>query len=148
MAAILDASSPDLRRFASNPKRKLLIFHGWSDPIIQPEPTVDYYQTMAKQTFAGDFDKTRAQVRLFMFPGMAHCSGGPGPSVPEDLLRRLEEWVEGDKAPDYAIARHRTKGVVDNERKVCAFPQRAVYIGPEGQHNDPRNWIAENFSCR
>jgi len=148
MAAILDASSSDLGRFAANPKRKLLIFHGWSDPIIPAEPTIDYYQAVVKQTFAGDFDKTRGQARLFMFPGMAHCSGGSGPGAPEDLLRRLQEWVEGGKPPDYVIARHRTNGVVDNERKICAFPQRAVYTGPEGHQNDRRNWIADNFSCR
>lgn len=66
---------------------------------------MDYYETMAKETFAADFDKTRGQVRLFMFPGMAHCSGGPGPGAPEDLLlRRLQEWVEGGKPPDYVIA--------------------------------------------
>jgi feruloyl esterase len=101
-----------------------------------------------KQTFAGDFDKTREQARLFMFLGMAHCSGGSGPGAPEDLLRRVQEWVEGGKPPDYVIARHRTNGVVDNERKICAFPKGAVYTGPEGQQNDRRNWIADNFSCR
>lgn len=149
MAAILDASSPDLRRFAANPRHKLLIFHGWSDPIVPAEPTVDYYETMAKETFAADFDKTRGQVRLFMFPGMAHCSGGPGPGAPEDLLlRRLQEWVEGGKPPDYVIGHHRTNGVVDNERKICAFPSRPIYTGPEGRQNDPQNWIADNFSCR
>ena len=87
-------------------------------------------------------------MRLFMFPGMAHCSGGPGPGAPEDLFARLQAWVEGGKPPDYVLARHRTKGVVDNERRVCAFPQRAVYTGPGGQQNDPQNWIADNFTCR
>jgi hypothetical protein len=148
MSAILDASNPDLRRFAANPKRKLLIYHGWSDPIIQAEPTLDYYQAMVKQTFAANLEKARAQVRLVMFPGMAHCSGGPGPGLPEDLFRRLQEWVEDGKAPDHVTAQHRTKGSVDNERKVCAYPHRGVYTGPEGQQNDPRNWTAANFSCR
>jgi len=26
----------------------------------------------------------------------------------QDLLRRVQEWVEGGKPPDYVIARHRT----------------------------------------
>jgi hypothetical protein len=45
-------------------------------------------------------------------------------------------------------AAHRTDGQVDNERKLCAFPQQAVYTGPAGGQNDPGNWIAGNFSCR
>ena len=36
----------------------------------------------------------------------------------------------------------------DNERKVCAYPQRAAYAGPGGGENNPANWIAQNFNCR
>ena len=34
-----------------------------------------------------------SSVRLFMVPGMAHCSGGPGPDS-FDTLSALEGWVE------------------------------------------------------
>lgn len=38
-----------------------------------------------------------------------------------------------------------TKGVMDNERILCPYPKRAVYIG---QNPDDRaTWRAENFSC-
>ena len=83
-----------------------------------------------------------------MFPGMAHCGGGPGPNQWGDTLARLVDWVENDKPPDFLIAEHRTKGAVDNERKVCAYPQRAVYTGPAGLQNHRANWKAVNFECR
>ena len=37
-------------------------------------------------------------VRLFMAPGMAHCSGGEGPDT-FDSLSALEHWVEQGQAP-------------------------------------------------
>jgi hypothetical protein len=46
------------------------------------------------------------------------------------------------------VAEHRTNGIVDNQRRVCAYPQRAVYVGPAGAQNDPANWIERNFACR
>lgn len=36
----------------------------------------------------------------------------------------------------------------DNERKICAYPQRAVYAGPAGEQNDPTNWVEKTFVCR
>ena len=53
MSAIVDASNADLRRFAANPRRKLLLFHGWSDPVIPAQPTLDYYQAMVKEDLRG-----------------------------------------------------------------------------------------------
>jgi feruloyl esterase len=148
MSQITDAKDPDLTKFVSNPARKLLLYHGWSDPMIPPEPTLDYYREVVERTFKGNVDAARKQARLFMFPGMAHCGGGPGPNQWGDTLARLVDWVENDKPPDFLIAEHRTKGAVDNERKVCAYPQRAVYTGPAGQQNDRANWKAVNFECR
>lgn len=83
-----------------------------------------------------------------MFPGMDHCSGGSGPSNRGDRLAPLVEWVENGKAPDFLVATHRTAGAVDDERKVCAYPQRAVYVGPSGGQSDRSNWIAATFVCR
>ncbi len=50
--------------------------------------------------------------------------------------------------PDALIATHLTDGVVDNERLVCAVPQRAVYTGPAGGADDPVNWVQGNFTCQ
>ena len=54
-------------------------------------------------------------------------------------LEALVAWVEKDVEPDYLVAQHRTNGVVDNQRRICAYPQRAVYVGPAGGQNDTVN---------
>jgi feruloyl esterase len=78
---------------------------------------------------------------------MGHCEGGPGCNE-WDRLAPLVDWVENGIAPDYLVAEHSTDDVVDNQRRICAFPQRAVYVGPEGGENNPTNWIERNFECR
>jgi feruloyl esterase len=148
MARILDASSPDLTAFASNKKRKLLMYHGWSDHLVQPEPSIDYYEEVVRRTFGGSVEAAREQFRLFMLPGMEHCGGGPGPGDWGDKLQTLVDWVEDGRAPDFLTVHHRSGGVIDNERKVCAYPQRSVYTGPTGQGSERTNWTAGNFACQ
>jgi feruloyl esterase len=147
MMAITDATDPDLSRYLLRKNGKLLMFHGWADPEGQAEPTLDYYRKVLETTFRGDVDGAREKVRLFMFPGMGHCGDGPGCNE-ADPLEALVAWVEKGVAPDYLVAHHRTNGIVDNERRVCAWPQRAVYVGPAGGQNDRVNWVEKNFACR
>ncbi len=147
MMAITDATDPDLTRFLKNKRGKLILYHGWTDSSARPEPTLDHYKNIVAQTFQGDLDTARGSIRLFMAPGMDHCGGGPGPNV-WDRLAPLVEWVEKGTAPDYVVATHRAGGAVDNERKICAYPQRAVYNGPSGGQNDRANWVEKNFRCR
>jgi len=78
---------------------------------------------------------------------MYHCRRGPGPTE-WDRLAPLVGWVEEGRAPDYLVGQHRTDGAVDNERRICAYPQQAVYTGPAGGQDDPANWAEGNFSCR
>ncbi len=147
MMAITDATNPDLSRFLKRKNGKLLLYHGWADPEVGGQPTLDYYKQVVQTTFAGDVNAAREKVRLFMVPGMGHCSEGPGCSE-WDRLVPLANWVEKGIAPDYLVADHSTNGRVDNQRRVCAYPQRAVYAGPAGGQNDPANWIETNFVCR
>jgi feruloyl esterase len=147
MAAILDASDPNLSAYLKQNGGKLLMYHGWGDAQISPETIVDYYDEMVKVTFAGDVKAAQAGYRLFMAPGMGHCRGGPGPNE-WDKLQPLVDWVENGKAPDFLVATHATDGKVDNERKLCPHPQQAVYTGPAGGENNRANWVHGNFTCR
>jgi len=147
MSAITDAKDPDLSRFLVRKGGKLLLYHGWADPEGPAQPTVDYYKRVLETTFGGDEHAAREKVRLFMFPGMGHCGEGPGPNA-WDRLAPLADWIEKGVTPDDIVARHFTNGRQDNERKVCAYPQRAVYAGPPGGENNPANWMAQNFTCR
>lgn len=147
MQSIVDATDPNLTRFLTKNKGKFILYHGWCDAGPAPVGTVEYYTNMVKTTFGGDMKAAREHFRLFMVPGMNHCRGGPGPNN-WDKLDSLVEWVEKGKAPDFVVANHTTTGKVDNERPICAYPQRAVYTGPAGGQNDPANWVARNFTCR
>jgi feruloyl esterase len=80
--------------------------------------------------------------RLFMAPGMGHCSGGEGPNT-FDMLTALERWVEGGIAPDQITASiTRPTANLDRSRPLCPYPQVAVYKGT-GSTDD-----ASNFACR
>lgn len=147
MKAITDATDPVLSRFLKQRNGKLIIYHGWADALVVPQPTLQYYRDVVAATFNGDTKMAREHARLFMVPGMGHCRGGAGPDT-WDRLAPLVDWVEQGIGPDALIATHLTDGVVDNERPICAFPERAVYTGPVGGADDSENWTVDNFACR
>ena len=147
MKGITDAVDPDLSRFLLEHDGKLIVYHGWADALVVPQPTVQYYRDVVDMTFGGDVAAARDRARLFMAPGMNHCRGGAGPDT-WDRLAPLVDWVERGVAPDALVATHSTGGAVDNERPICAFPERAVYTGPAGGADDPAHWVAGNFTCR
>jgi feruloyl esterase len=117
---------------------KLLMYTGWSDPVVPPQDTVAYYDAVVKTM--GGLDKTREFYRFFLAPGMGHCSGGPGPNQ-FDHLSALEQWVEKGTAPDKMIASHVVNGKVDRTRPLCPYPQVARWKGT-GSTDE-----ATNFAC-
>jgi feruloyl esterase len=88
----------------------------------------------------GGASKVGESYRLFMVPGMAHCSGGDGPNQ-FDTISALELWVEKGKAPDQIIASRVGDGKTERTRPLCPYPQVATYKGT-GSTDD-----AANFSC-
>ena len=79
--------------------------------------------------------------RLFMVPGMGHCSGGDGPSR-FDMITALEQWVEIGQAPDRIEASRQRDGKVDRTRPLCPYPQVATYKGT-GSTDDAANFICK-----
>jgi feruloyl esterase len=147
ISSIIDAKDPNLTPFLANNGGKLIVYHGWGDALVPPEPTIDYYKDVVTKTFGNNLKAATRDIRLFMVPGMDHCKGGPGPDT-WDKLAPLVNWVEKGNAPDFLIATHSTNSKVDNERRICPYPQRAVYSGPVGTQNDSANWVQGNFVCR
>ncbi len=99
MARIYDATNPDLAAFRDR-GGKLLVFHGWADPLVTPQRTIDYYD--AVRATMGGAESTAQFARLFLLPGVDHCGIQPGPgakSVDFDPLPALEAWVERNEAP-------------------------------------------------
>jgi feruloyl esterase len=104
---------------------KLLLYHGWSDQLVAPMSSVDYYERVLKTVGRGTAANS---VRLFMMPGVTHCQGGEGPSA-FDKVGTMEQWVEHRQAPDRIVASHSTSGKVDRTRPLCPYPQVATYRG-------------------
>jgi feruloyl esterase len=136
-APLMNATNPDLRAFRDR-GGKLLQYHGWNDQLIAPENSINYYESV--QSLLGR-DTVPGFYRLFMAPGMAHCSGGTGPNT-FDMQAALEAWVERGVAPDQIVATRAINGVADRLRPLCVYPKTAVYSG-KGDTNE-----AANFVCR
>ena len=121
------------------------MYHGWSDTSISPLNTINYLENVmsfvqGKGSRADAEKSVQEFARLFMVPGMLHCSGGPGPNN-FDMLAALETWVEKKQPPEQVMASHSTKGVIDRTRPLCAYPKVARYSG-RGSIDE-----AANFSC-
>jgi hypothetical protein len=130
-----DAKNPDLSKF-KNHGGKLLMTYGWADSILQPMMGVNYYEQAAAKNGAD----TTNFFRLFMVPGMSHCSGGIGPDQ-HDPMTAIINWVEKGKAPDSIVASRAVNNKVVRTRPLCPYPQVARYSG-QGSIDD-----AANFKC-
>jgi feruloyl esterase len=135
--------------------RKLLIYHGFSDPALTAFRSIMLYQDLAQRT-RGGIDELQENVRLFLAPGMHHCGGGPGPNV-FDTLSALENWVERGQAPDGIVA---TKFNGDNPANgvartmpLCKFPEEASFTGnprtaSASDINNAANWTCSRHDER
>lgn len=150
-AALLNADDPDLAAFRDK-GGKMVMYHGWADPLVTPYKTVEYYEAVVRA--AGDRAKVDGFLRLFMVPGLDHCgvqrTGAEtpfGPGVDEhsiDPLTSLEDWVERGKAPEVlpmtAFAPAHAGAAPQWKRDICRFPQRTVLKDPKADWKDPKNW--------
>jgi feruloyl esterase len=128
----------DLSPFFSN-GGKLIMYHGWSDPALTPFVSVNYYSAVAK-TLGGGFKHLQDNARLFMVPGMHHCTGGPGP-YNFDPLTPLIGWVEAGVAPDRIIGEVPAGLQAGRTFPLCPYPSLAVYQG--GGVDDAANWVCK-----
>jgi feruloyl esterase len=83
---------------------------------------------------------TQDFFRLFVLPGMGHCSGGDG-AFAVDYLSYLEDWVEAGKAPTEIMSFHvrnedllsgMREGRINFEKewkKRLRFPLDPMFIG-------------------
>ena len=87
---------------------------------------------------------TKDFARLYLAPGMNHCSASGGPSTDVcDARTPLAEWVGKGVAPDRVVAKATpTAPWPGRTRPLCPYPQVAVYNG-SGNIED-----TASFSCR
>ena len=131
---------------------KLIQYHGWADQQISPYGSIDYYNKTVGKMSKADRDSF---YRLYLLPGIYHCSGGPGvgnigdssPAVQHDpqhdLVEAIDAWVTKNQAPTAMIGSHLDDNKkVDRTRPLCPYPEEAKYNG-KGDIND-----AKSFVCR
>ncbi|RZL57088.1 MAG: tannase/feruloyl esterase family alpha/beta hydrolase [Variovorax sp.] len=140
-AAIYNTTSTDVTAFR-NRGGKMLIVHGTSDPIFSANDSIDYYRKLSAAN--GGDAATKDFARLYLVPGMNHCSASGGPSTDVyDALTPLADWVEKGVAPDRIVAKAApTAPWPGRTRPLCPYPQVATYDG-SGNIED-----AASFSCR
>lgn len=141
LGALFNATSPDLTAFRAR-GGKLIQYHGWSDPDITPLNSLNYYDSVTNFMGHGGnhgLKETKEFYRLFMVPGMQHCSGGPG-ATSFDMVEPLEKWVEQGVAPERVTAAHLTNGTPDRTRPLCPHPQEAKWTGA-GSTDDASNFV-------
>jgi feruloyl esterase len=118
--------------------RKMIIYHGTSDPAIPAARSVQFYNDLAGLLHG----RAPANVRLFLVPGMQHCSGGIGPDQ-FDTLSALEAWAERGQAPDAIPAATKPDAPEVHNLPLCPYPRQARYAG-RGAVTDAANWACSN----
>jgi len=154
LGTLMDATNPDLSAFKRG-GGKLIQYHGLLDGSIPPAMSTAYYESVVAAQ--GSRARTEDFYRLFLAPGVLHCTSGPGPNAfgnlgpmgpadaDHDTLLALERWVEQGVAPKSIVA---TKYVDDDKAKgvartrpLCPYPQNAQWDG-KGSIDS-----AASFSC-
>jgi feruloyl esterase len=96
-----------------------------SDAWFSANDTRLYYEGLAAAN--GGRAAVQDFARLFLVPGMAHCSGGTTTLDRFDLLTAIVDWVESDSAPNAVTSAG--PSVPGRERPLCAYPSYAHYLG-------------------
>ncbi len=118
---------------------KLIVYSGQADPVFSSKYHIRWYDAVASEN--GGFKRTRKFARLFLFPGMNHCGGGPATSQ-FDAFGALVDWVEKNKAPESLLGTAPAGTPWPGRtRPICAYPEHARYNG-QGSVED-----AASFHC-
>jgi hypothetical protein len=142
LAEIYNVSQPDLTRFAER-GGKLIMYHGWYDRNMPVANSVRQYRRIVTHLGKRGDDV----ARLFLVPGMEHCSGGAGADafgadgvltgVSTDprhhALTALQAWVEQGTKPVELVASKYLDGVgvgaPVRTALLCPYPLVARYSG-------------------
>lgn len=109
---------------------KLILYHGWADPLISWRESLQYYREHAAVS--------NENLRFYLAPGMAHCFQGAGPNsfgapfqppitdtapdaATSDILYELVRWVENGDAPKeiHAVKNCQTSGPAADKDRSC-----------------------------
>lgn len=123
---------------------KLIVLHGVADPVFSANDTLGWYRALLAEDASA-----RDNARLFLVPGMNHCTGGPA-TERFDAFEALEAWLDGGAAPESLAATLDPQNPdvaalgwpATRSRPLCAYPTRAVLTS--GASDIER---ADSFTC-
>ena len=142
LGALNDATVTDIRPFR-NSGGKLLLWHGGNDSALSKNTTIEYFNNV--RTAVGGAANADAFMRLYIAPGVDHCSGGPGADT-SDLLSALDTWVEKGTAPGTLLAEKKDATAVTLfSRPLCEYPKYPRYTGPANDATAAR--LAASYTC-
>ena len=143
----IDTENPDLSAFNAA-GGKMLSYHGLADPLVaQAMSSKNYYEKVS--ALVGGYSATQKFYRLFLVPGMGHCSGvnsengTESPPANPPLLQgtqaydALTKWVESGMPPSTITV---TTADATRSRPLCLYPKQLTYVG--GDVN-----AAASFTC-
>ena len=100
---------------------KLLMFHGSADPAIPYQYSVEYFN----KNYDVFGDETNDFFRLFLIPGMDHCTVLTNLGITEnsvDPLTTIEKWVEEKRPPNkLPITRFYSDGSAESRFSVPLY---------------------------
>jgi len=133
---IAATDDPDLDDVRRN-RAKIIHYHGLADPLIIPFGSYNYVGRVFERYGVKD---AQSFMRSFFYPGNGHCGGGSAPLINSaSLFETLVNWVEGGVAPDHVVASQNLGGGATRTRKICKYPDEAVYAG-SGSTDDEANF--------
>ncbi|KAG6825406.1 hypothetical protein H0H92_003792 [Tricholoma furcatifolium] len=115
---------------------KFLTYHGRRDELIPSGNAKLLYELVSKTLGLSSLDHF---YRLFLIPGMNHCTSGPGAGsfgqlgIPSNVanvsthnvLLAMVDWVEDGVPPDTIVG----TAIDGSQRLHCRYPQRSVWNG-------------------
>ncbi len=137
LARLQDVNSTDLRAFAKN-DGKLLIVHGTADELVSHRATIEYYNRLVAAMGQREVDSF---VRFYLVPGANHANfGKPAFAAGWDSLTALDRWVTTGVAPAHQVVRDKTPEVT-RTRPLCQYPTYPRYTGTGNPD------FASSFDC-
>ena len=150
-AEYMEADSTDLDTFTAH-NGKIIYYHGESDPVFSMYDTVNYYESLSSRYGAS----AQNFARLFLVPGMNHCSGGLHTLDSFDPLTAIVTWAEKGIAPNSMTVGNSNPPTpttvpptppytylpLTRTRPLCPYPQYAKYTGTGSIEDEA------NFTCR
>lgn len=144
----IETVNPDLGKFR-DAGGKMLLYHGLSDPLIMPQGSIHYYETVAAKMQG--IEAIKSFYRFYLIPGMGHgflnetANPAANPPLPtnDQLFAKLVDWVENGKAPDRIDISTTATAPAPSVRSspICTYPQKITYVS-----GDPN--AAASYTCK